>query len=268
MATPEELFHTRGWVTFDPAPEVLHWADAARPLAERLLADPGLRSQWLRCGGTWFAGVNVFPNDDSGAVSVAGVPPLAGPAVDFIASGLGLAGFAWDRAQISICLPGYPKPWGEESDAAFRFRRDRDAAHVDGLLRDAARRRRLGETHDFILGIPLTDTPADASPLVVWEGSHEVMRRVFVERFAGIAEGEWGREDITDVYAAARRECFESLRRVPVHARPGEAYILHRLALHGIAPWDAGAGDLPRMIAYFRPDTDPSRGNSWWLDAP
>lgn len=261
-----DTFFSRGWVRFAADLRVAAWAQAARPVAERVMADPALREKWLRCGGTWFAGVNAFPNDASGAVPGEGVPPLAGAPLDFIADTLGLGDFAWDRAQISVCFPGYPQPWEGESEAAFRFRRDRDAAHVDGLLRDDERRRHLGETHDFILGIPLGETPPAASPLVVWEGSHEVMRRAFRDRFAGVLEADWPAEDITDAYAAARRQCFETLGRVPVHARPGEAYLIHRLALHGIAPWAQDGGGAPRMIAYFRPDTDPSRPLRWWLE--
>jgi len=37
--------------------------------------------------------------------------------------------------------------------------------------------------------------------------------------------------------------------------RPGEATLLHRLTLHGVAPWAAGVTAPPegRIIAYFRP---------------
>jgi len=38
-------------------------------------------------------------------------------------------------------------------------------------------------------------------------------------------------------------------------AAPGQAYLLHRLALHGVAPWADGAEASAdgRMVAYFRP---------------
>jgi hypothetical protein len=37
--------------------------------------------------------------------------------------------------------------------------------------------------------------------------------------------------------------------------RPGEATLLHRLTLHGVAPWEPSATAPPegRIIAYFRP---------------
>ena len=270
-------FFQRGWCAFDHDPALAAWAEAARPVAEATLHDPELRSRWLRCGGTWFAGVNALPNDASGAVPDdasgavpgANVPPLAGAAVDFIADVLGLGAVAWDRAQISICFPGYPQPWDGESDAAFRFRRDRDAAHIDGLRRiEPGRRRKLDETHAFILGIPLTETRPDAAPFTVYEGSHELMRRAFRARFDGIPPADWACEDITEAYVAARREAFETCARVPVHATPGQAYLVHRLTLHGVAPWGASPETGPRMIAYFRPDMAAQEGPGWWLERP
>src|SRR5690606_32231753 len=146
--------------------------------ADARRSDPALRERWLRCGGTWFVGVNALPNDSTGAVPEAHVPPLAGAPIRFITDVLGLPDIEWDRAQISVLFPGYPRRSPDESEAAFRFRRDRDAAHVDGVRRTGDRRRRLGEAHGFIFGVPLSDMPAGAAPLVVWEGSHEIMRRV------------------------------------------------------------------------------------------
>ena len=262
-------FFRSGWIRFAHDPAVAAWAARAYPVAQARLEDPKLRARWLRCGGTWFAGVKVFANDATGAVCEDGVPALAGAPVRFIADVLELAGLAWDSAQVSICFPGYPKPSAGESDAAFRFRRDRDAAHVDGLRRYNGRRRRLGETHGFILGLPLTDSPADAAPLVVWEGSHEVMRAALRARLDGLPPERWTAEDVTDAYVAARRQCFETCRRIPVHARPGEAYLVHRLALHGVAPWPAGiAGAGERAVAYFRPDPFPGAAPDWWLARP
>lgn len=262
-------FFERGWCRFGFDPVLAEWAEAARPAAEATMRDPELSARWLRCGGTWFAGVNALPNDSAGAVPGRGVPPLAGQAVAFAAEALGLPGIAWDRAQVSVCFPGYPQPWEGESDAAFRFRRDHDAAHVDGLRRsDPGRRRNLGETHAFILGIPLTRTLPDAAPFTVYEGSHELMRRAFRERLAGIDPADWPAEDITETYVAARREAFETCPRVTVHARPGEAYLAHRLVLHGVAPWGGSAETGPRTIVYFRPELPGAGGPAPWLSLP
>ena len=262
-------FFERGWCAFPRDPAIAAWVEAARPVAEETLSDPELRARWLRCGGTWFAGVHALPNDGTGAVPGRGVPPLAGDALDFIGETLGLPDLPLDRGQVSICFPGYPQPWEGESEAAFRYRRDRDAAHVDGLTRvEPGRRRRLGETHAFILGIPLTETSPDAAPFVIYEGSHEIMRRAFRERLAGIAPARWPEEDITEAYHAARREAFETCPRVALTARPGEAYLAHRLSLHGVAPWGPSAGAAPRVIVYFRPAFPAGSAPASWLERP
>lgn len=270
--TGVDSFFERGWVRFPHDPAVADWVAAVRPVAEDCLADHAHRARWLRCGGTWFAGVNVLPNNAAGAVPGRGVRPLAGAPVAFVTEVLGFAGFDWDRGQVSVCFPGYPRPWEDEDEAAFRFRRDRDAAHVDGLMRVDGRRRRIGEPHGFILGLPVDDVGPEAAPLVVWEGSHEIMRAAFRDRLAGLPADRLAGEDITDAYVAARRAAFERCPRVPVHARPGEAYIVHRLALHGVAPWPvdlaAGPGAERRMVVYLRPDPFPGAPVTWWLERP
>ncbi len=262
-------FFRDGWCRFGADPRLAAWAESALPAARATVTDPA-QAEWHRYQGTWFAGVNALPNDHSGGV--AGGAPLAGSAIDFIADTLGHAtgknGFVWDKAQISVCYPGYPQPMESESDALHRFRRDRDAAHVDGLLRHGPERRRfLKEYHAFILGIPMVPFDAGASPFVMWRGSHEMMRSAFRTRFDGIAPERWTAEDVTDTYHAARREAFETCERVEIHAAPGEAFLVHRLALHGMAKWqdNAKAGPDGRMIAYFRPETG---GPAEWLDAP
>lgn len=267
-----EHFFEKGWVAFEPDPAIAAWAAAAHPLAGESLADPALRDRWLRSGGTWFVGVNSLANDPSGAIAKRGVPPLSGAPVAFATDTLGFGGFEWDRAQLSICMPGYPQPDPDESDSAYRFRLRRDAAHVDGLLRDGDGRRHLGETHAFILGIPLAVAAPSEAPFVVYEGSHRLMREAFNMRFDGVDPQRWDEEDLTDAYVEARREAFRTCRRVEIHVRPGEAYMVHRLALHGVAPWrepeQGSAPDAMRMIAYFRPDPYPGKSPRWWLERP
>ncbi len=227
------------------------------------MADPAL-AHWYRCAGTWFAGVNVLPNDAGGAVVAHAVPPLAGVAVGFVREELGFAGFAWDAAQISVVYPGYPQHGEEDTGASFRYRRNRMAAHVDGLERSADRRRKLSETHSFLLGIPLGDTGDDEGAFVVWRGSHKVMRAAFEAVFEGIAPERWREVDVTDAYVAARKRCFEECQAVRIAPGLGAAYVMHPLALHGVAPWDEGEGF--RAVAYFRPDAfdgDPAR----WFDS-
>lgn len=249
-----EDFLDRGWLKFAFDPLLAEWARCALPAARAAVRDAG-NARWLRCGGTWFAGVGALPNDARGAVEDG--PPLAGAALDFLGDALGVTGVEWDRAQVSVCYPGYPRRMDAESRAAHRYRRERDAAHVDGLLPEgAARRRRLREHHGFILGIPMVETDPGAAPFVVWEGSHRVVRETFLRRFEGVPASRWRDVDVTDVYHAARRRIFDACERVEIAARPGEAYLAHRLILHGVAPWaeSARASGDGRMICYFRPE--------------
>ncbi|MEM6391137.1 MAG: hypothetical protein AAF825_14945, partial [Pseudomonadota bacterium] len=158
-------FQETGWALFED-PALTPWVEAVRPVACEIAADEAQQRAWLRHGGTWFAGVNALPNDARGAVS--GEAALTGAAIEFAAALHG-AEPAWDAGQISVVYPGYPQKDASESDAAHRFRRNRDAAHVDGLLPvGPARRRKMQEPHSFVLGIPLTACSAGASPMVVW----------------------------------------------------------------------------------------------------
>lgn len=171
------------------------------------------------------------------------------------------------RGQVSIVYPGYPRPRHGEGEAAFRYRARRDGAHVDGVkMFSDSRRRRVDEPHAWVLGLPLNDAGVEAAPLVVWEGSHDIMRRAFATAFEGQPPNLWSETDVTEAYTAARKTVFETCKRVTVHARPGEAYLMHRLALHGVAPWAAAPNSEGRMIAYFRP---PHPGHLRdWLTAP
>lgn len=255
-------FHRRGWVKFPFDPGLAAWAAHADEAAKRKEAAP--EPEWLRCGGTWYVGVNALENDGEGRLP--GGSRLAGAAID-AARRLAGRDFAFDRAQASVCYAGYPRHGAEESEAAFGYRLRRDAAHVDGFLRIMpGRRRMLKERHAFILGLPLNAAAAGAAPFVIWEGSHEIMRDAFRAAFGAAPPSEWSDIDVTETYQAARRRCFDALKRVEIHAKPGEAYLVHRLALHGVAPWRADIGER-RAIAYFRPDPGDDRSD-WWLEAP
>lgn len=254
VQTDMSAFFEKGWVRFPFDPRVKDWVEAALPAARATVSDPD-QAEWLRCGGTWFVGVNALPNDGNG--SVQGGPDLPGEAMKFVRSRLSLPDVSLDRGQVSICYPGYPQPSDNESDAAYRFRRNRDAAHLDGLRPQGPNRRRhLLEQHGFVLGIPMVEADAGAAPLVVWEGSHELVREAFAEIFSGIPPCDWPGIDVTEPYQIARRKVFETCKRVRVAAKPGETYLVHRLAIHGVAPWENGAaaGSDGRMIVYFRPE--------------
>lgn len=259
-----DTFLEQGFLRFSADEASLAWARHARPHAAAAARDPA-QAHWLRCGGTWFVGVDALPNDKTGLVGNG--PPLAGAAVDFVRDDLGFD-LPLHRAQVSICYPGYPQPSAEESAQAFAFRRNRDAAHVDGLLAEGAEKRRyLKEPHAYILGLTLTEQSADAAPLTVWTGSHHVMKAMFTDLFAGHAPETWRDIDVTAAYQEARRQVFATCERVALPSSPGEAVLVHRHLVHGVAPWGEGAAGAPegRMVAYFRPEFPAI---SDWIGAP
>lgn len=240
---------TRGWALLPRSDAMAQWVAQVAPHANALEADPDLKAAWLRHGGTWFAGVNVLGADALGAV--AGGPPLPEP-VRAAAQAASAQWDGFDAGQVSVCYPGYPQQDPGETEANARFRRVRDAAHVDGILRRGDPPRRfLAERHAFVLGIPVTPGSAEASPMVVWEGSPAIISAALQQVLRGVAPDDWDTVDVTDAYGAARKACFDRCTRMPVIAQPGEAYLVHRWALHGVAPW--GAGDQKRSIIYFRP---------------
>ena len=254
----------RGWTRFGWDAGIAAWVEAALPHAIASMEDPAL-AEWWDCEDTWFIGVDALHNDESGAVSG---QPLAGQAIDFIHEAFG-AMPPLHRAQVSVVRPGYPRPRRGESEAGFRYRDRRFAAHVDGLKFEGPdRRRTIAEPHAFILGIPMNDAPAHAAPLVIWEGSHEVIRAGMADFLKDVPRADWGRVDITDAYVTARKRAFETCPMVEVHARPGECYLMHRLAVHGVKGWEARREGDPenRIIAYFRPEI--AGGAEAWLDQP
>ncbi len=259
-----DVLSETGWLKFRHDPRLAAWSDAVRPEAIRISTDPAARRRWLRHGGTWFAGVSVLGNRPDGSVGPSG--PLSGRAIGFIERNFGSN--PWDLGQVSACYRGYPACDPGESVPNHRYRRDRDAAHVDGLHPVGPRRRRhLREHHRFILGIPLTEQPPEAAPFVVWEGSHEIVRTMLKDALEGIGPESWGDTDITEAYQEARREIWSRCERREVPAQPGEAYLVHRMALHGMATWPRTlhGPDEGRIIAYFRPAGSAARA---WLDAP
>jgi len=237
-----------GYMVFPHEPVVAQWAGAARRAGNDVLA----RGEERRHGRTWFVGVDALPNAPDGSVN--GVP-LSGAWLGHVETPQ-----EWHQAQLSVVFPGYPKQDVGESDAAHRFRRNRDAAHVDGLLPVGPNRRRyLREPHGFIAGLALDEVPA--SPLVVWQGSHVIMRAAFRLAFARTAPEAWADLDVTDIYQTARRAVLDQCARIELATSPGQVILLDRHLLHGVAPWAADAPGEMRMMAYFRPQVDMAR----WL---
>ncbi|MEM7519942.1 MAG: hypothetical protein AAF307_02795 [Pseudomonadota bacterium] len=234
-----------GFAVFDAEPSVLAWAKVAHAKAMDIAQDPQIRAGNLRHGATWFVGVDALPNAPDGSIDHV---PLSGEWQSFVD-----LPEVWHAAQLSVIYPGYPRQDRDESDANHRFRRDRHAAHVDGLLPvGPTRRRYVQEPHGFILGLPLNR--ATASPLMVWPGSHRIMNAALR---TAIGAQQLDVVDVTSPYKIARKQVFETVVPRPVQALPGQAILLHRHLLHGVAPWSAGAVAPPegRMVAYFRPQT-------------
>jgi hypothetical protein len=244
---------TPGWQKLGPHPAITAWAAAARQAA---LATLSTTTEPWRCGGTWFVGVDALPNSPDGAIN--GTP--------FPWDALPLLPQALHPAQLSVIRPGYPQPSPDETAAAFAYRQTRDAAHLDGLLPiGPTRARMVKEPHAWILGLPLNESLA--SPLTVWEGSHLLLRAALLKALKPHPPETWGDIDITEPYQQARREAFATCRRIELPARPGEATLLHRLTLHGVAPWKPAdtAPQEGRMIAYLRPQVAKVHD---WLTAP
>lgn len=256
-------FRKQGWLRFGFDPEIASWASHAHRSAQSAVVDPA-NAHWHQCQNTWFVGVDALNNDMAGRIN--GSDALTGQVFDFIQTHMGKHPF--HKAQISVIKPGYPRPREGESASNFNYRQRRDAAHVDGLKAEGPdRRRRICEPHSYIVGLPLTKASADAAPLVVWQGSHHIIRQAFTKALADHDPATWSQIDITDAYISARRCVFETCERIQLPAQPGEATLIHRLTLHGVAPWGEMATSDPdgRVIAYFRPQLDSV---SDWLSAP
>jgi hypothetical protein len=237
-----------------PHPAIATWAEAALPLARTALHDAPRRA-----GGTWAVGLDLLDNDPTGAVAGVALPWDA----------FGLAPTSLHRAQLSTIYPGYPLSDPGEDPAANRYRLGRDAAHLDGLLPTGPHnRRKVKEPHAWVLGIALTD--CRASPLVVWPGSASILRAALRAVFDGHPPATWGDVDVTDAYTTARRQVFDTCTRTELPLKRGQATLLHRLTLHGVAPWGSDVGDptpsgAPRIIAYFRPALASVQD---WITAP
>ncbi|WP_377186758.1 hypothetical protein [Ruegeria meonggei] len=257
-------FWQKGWIKFPYDPTLAVWVEHALPAARAAVTNPAF-AQWLDCEGTWFIGVDALDNDPQGRVGHSDA--LTGQAMAFIDQHYGA--LPLHQGQVSVIYPGYPRPRQGENESAAQYRRNRDAAHVDGLRPTGPdRRRRVDEPHAWILGIPLTDASTEAAPMVLWEGSHQILRAAFARALDGQPRDSLHQVDVTEIYQSARREVFESCKRIELPAKPGEAYLLHRHCLHGVAPWGdtATAGPDGRMIAYFRPEC--AGGVAEWIESP
>ena len=230
-----------GFVTFGSDPRVLRWARAAYQRTLELTADKAVFDAQMRHQRTWFVGVDTLDNDVNGTV---GSVPLDGP--------WNVPKLPLHHAQVSIVYAGYPQKDLDESEVNHRYRLNRRAAHVDGLLPVGPDKRRYAqEAHAYILGLPLNEV--SAAPTVVWKGSHHIMKRALVDAIGDHMPAD---VDITNVYQAARREVFERCEMVPIICKVGGSFLLDRFALHGTECWDPSHVPVEegRMIAFLRPE--------------
>ena len=162
------MIENDGFILFQVDCRVCAWANAAKPLAHRIASDPVARTANLRHGKTWFVGVDALPNASDGAV---GGVPLAGPWLPLVPE------LPLHRAQLSIIYQGYPRQDLDESDANYRYRNTRSAAHVDGLLPEGPKRRRYArEFHAYVLGVPPDGCATSANRRVAWQSSDHAKR--------------------------------------------------------------------------------------------
>ena len=258
-----DLFNEMGWGVFDKEVPILNWARQARKnVCERLLLKD-FEADQLRCGGTWFVGVNFLNNDKFGGLNKVA---FKGQSVQAITQRYGTMFQTWDQAQISICYKGYPQPTVGDTPNSFKYRKNRFNAHVDGILPIGfAKHRYAREYHAFILGVPLVDYNEFAAPAMVWEGSHKIMRDCLSKQLIELKAGLWKNENITNIYNEARQEVFLKCKPQIITVPVGGSYLIHRLALHGVMPWSENgkSGDGGRMIAYFRPQFKETK---FWLN--
>jgi hypothetical protein len=244
-------FERKGWIKFEYDQRIVRWAKVAN---SKIIAKQKNKENFengLTCQGTWFVGVDALDNNLDGTLDEV---PLQGPFENLMKRSKvhGL-----HPAQVSIIFEGYPKPRDQESESSFNFRLKRDAAHIDGLIADfPGGPRKLKEPHAYVLGIPLNQVPKGASPVVVWEGSHHLISEAFERFFLNRTPHEWRDIDIREVYFETRKSIFKKCIRRILHANVGESYMVHRLCLHGISPWNSKIKNLyeGRRIAYFRPE--------------
>ena len=61
-----ETLDALGWEIFERDADIVHWAAEAKEIVEKKLDQKDFPQKDLRCGGTWFAGVNFLGNSTSG----------------------------------------------------------------------------------------------------------------------------------------------------------------------------------------------------------
>ena len=255
-----------GWHRLPPTASLLAWSKAHLASAQACMSNPK-NKHWWRYQNTWFAGVNVLENDAAGAVG--DKPSLPQDLLQELANYCLAETNTLDQGQVSALYPGYPQVDLQQSEAANHFRQQHYAAHLDGLVPlGPTRRRFLTEQHSFILGISLTEHPANAAPLMVWPNSHQRIQAWLKSTLEDKSPTSWDQLDLTDEYQQLRKQILDDTEPHALHLAKGEAYVVHRHLLHGMGHWPTDLADplqQGRIIAYFRPCWHQPKD---WLTAP
>ena len=156
-----------GWCFLNTDNDHYDWINEAKKQIKFKFSQNVIKDQDFRSGSTWFVGTNFLDNNSQGKI---GSRQLSKKIINNISSYFGTKIQYWDKGQVSICWPGYPKKDTLESEKSFNFRIKRFASHIDGIIPLGSKKRRFAkEYHAFILGLPIMNNFKNNASLVVWE---------------------------------------------------------------------------------------------------
>ena len=259
-------FNQKGWCFLDNDDQHHRWIEAAKANILYKFGKRKYTKRDFRSGNTWFIGTNFLDNGSDGNIN--GVSMSSG-LWSQISGKFGQGVEYWDPGQVSIFWQGYPKNDSRETEKAFKYRLNKYASHVDGLLPIGPKKRRFAkEYHAFILGLPVINSMAGSAPLVVWEGSHIIFRDLFRRLYNRVSETELRNLDITEMYQKCRTKVFSTCPIRKIFSDHNQPYVLDRHLLHGVVQWKTNkmhsSKKCPndgiqfdplsgRIVIYFRP---------------
>ena len=254
-----------GWCFLNTDNDHYDWINEAKKQIKFKFSQNVIKDQDLRSGSTWFVGTNFLDNNSQGKI---GARQFSKKIINNISSYFGTKIQYWDKGQVSICWPGYPKKDTLESEKSFNFRIKRFASHIDGIIPLGSKKRRFAkEYHAFILGLPIMNNFKNNASLVVWEGSHKIFRNFFRNIYEGVSSNKISHIDITELYNECRNKVFTKCNVKKIVPNFKQPYLLDRHLLHGIDQWkDQNFGSYVikhknsvnnlsngRIVVYFRP---------------
>ncbi len=254
-----------GWCFLNTDNDHYDWINEAKKQIKFKFSQNLIKDKDFRSGSTWFVGTNFLDNNSQGKI---GNRQLSKKIIDNISNYFGTKIQYWDKGQVSICWPGYPKKDTLESEKSFNFRIKRFASHIDGIIPLGLQKRRFAkEYHAFILGLPIMNNFKNNASLVVWEGSHKIFRNFFRNIYDGVSSNKISDTDITELYNECRNKVFTKCNVKKIVPNFKQPYLLDRHLLHGIDQWkDPNSGSYAiknkhlvnnlsngRIVVYFRP---------------